>query len=251
MNFLRRFLAPERPQHPRAVPKGLRVFAVGDVHGCLSELLTLEEMIRARAGRPGASRNLIVYLGDYVDRGPDSAGVLAHLANPPDDGLTRRMLMGNHEEMLLKLREEPDRFQAWRQIGGVETLASYGIDVAPLMTSDGVAAAAMLARALPPSHLRLLQGLEQLLVVGGYAFVHAGIRPGLPLEQQSAQDLLWIRDAFLEAPGPHSHFIIHGHTPVEAPDRRPHRLNLDTGVYLTGRLSAVQLEGDRLEVFGT
>lgn len=251
MSFFRRLLAPEQPRIPRVIPDGLRVFAIGDVHGCLDQLHALEAQIRTRAARPGTARNIVIYLGDYIDRGPDSAGVLAHLIAPPADGLERRMLMGNHEAMLLQLRDSPEQFQGWRQIGGIETMASYGIDVAPLVASDGGAAVAALEEAVPAGHWALLRGMEQLLVIGGYAFVHAGIRPGVALERQSTQDLLWIREAFLDHQGLHSHFIVHGHTPVEAPELRPNRLNLDTGAYLTGRLSAVELQGAEVELFSS
>ncbi len=244
-------LVPMRTRKARVprVPDDVLVFAIGDVHGCLDQLLWMEEQIRSRlVGRAGM-RAVVVYLGDYIDRGPDSAGVLAHLSEPPDDGIERRFLLGNHEEILLRALRDPATCLAWRDVGGAETLMSYGIDVPRMMTDeDALEAAALLGATLPAPQRRFLARLERMIVIGDYLFVHAGLRPRVPLARQNPSDLLWIRDEFLEYRDPFEHFVVHGHTPAEDPEHLPNRLNLDTGAYLTGRLTAVELDQDRREI---
>jgi len=230
---------------------GRLIYAIGDVHGCydlLRDLLALIARDHALRGAPG--RPTLVFLGDYVDRGPQSAQVLEALAwlrRRPD--LEVRLLKGNHEQALLQFLEEPVGAGPWLVYGGAETLAAYG--VAPPQPDDHalefVRARDELLDRMPAAHLTLLQGLELVIEAGDYAFVHAGIRPGVPLERQSERDLLWIRKGFLDAPGPFAKVIVHGHSwDGEAPQLGRHRLGLDTGAFATGVLTAMRLfDGER------
>lgn len=227
---------------------GRLVYAVGDVHGRLDALQPLVADIRADAARHrGQGPPLLVLLGDYVDRGPESAGVIELILKlSADPALEVCALMGNHESALLAFLDDPAGAAGWLDHGGGPTLASYGVTPPPSRAGEqgwGEARDA-LVRALPPAHLSFLRGLRLMAVVGDYAFVHAGVRPGAPLDRQAAQDLLWIRQPFLEAPGPFEKVIVHGHTPAEEPQILPHRLGIDTGAFATGVLTAVRLQGE-------
>ena len=234
---------------PSPLPRrteGRLVYAIGDVHGCYELLCDLLALVaRDSSAHAGRGRPLLIFLGDYVDRGLQSAKVveaLVWLRRRPD--LEVRLLKGNHEQALLEFLEVPERAGPWLGFGGAETLAAYG--VIPPRPDD---AAAELVRArdelmdsMPAAHLKLLQDLELMVEVGDYLFVHAGVRPGAPLERQSEHDLLWIRKGFLDAPGPFEKVIVHGHTwEGEAPQMLAHRLGLDTGAYATGVLTAMRL----------
>lgn len=217
---------------------GTRVYAIGDIHGRLDLLMTLREQIADDARAAGAADNVLVYLGDYVDRGPDSRGVLDALIGAPLPGFRTIHLKGNHEVLLLAFLAEPERAaKVWLHNGGEETLASYGISTRG--SADEVRAA--FAAALPPPHLTFLQGLALHHVEGGYLFVHAGIRPGVPLERQVEEDLLWIRGPFLNSTADHGHLVVHGHTPADEPAIRPNRIGIDTWAYATGTLSCLVL----------
>ena len=237
---------------PARVPDGLRVYAVGDVHGRFDLLTETERLIKADlAGRP-SERALLIYLGDFIDRGPDSRKVVEHLRTAQADGLPRRYLRGNHEETMIQFLADPEVADAWRRYGGLETLHSYGVDVRDLMRGAGAEEAQVGLRiAIPPSHLEFLQKLETLLVIGDYCFVHAGLKPGVPLERQTPESMLWIREEFLGYPGSFGKVVVHGHTPVDEPTRTANRINVDTGAYLTGRLTTVVLEGDTVGFFST
>ncbi len=236
---------------PKATPAstGERlVYAVGDIHGRADLLNGLLARIVADAA-PALARGehpLLVFLGDYVDRGVDSKGVLdrltALLAMP---GFEVRTLMGNHEEAMLAFLEDPEGNAGWLDFGGGATLASYGV-APPIGRPSGeelVALGSALAAALPEGHLRFLKSLELAVVLGDYVFVHAGLRPGVPLDAQSARDLLWIRQEFLSEKKPFEKVVVHGHTPEEMPYDGPTRIGLDTGAYATGVLTAVRLFG--------
>jgi serine/threonine protein phosphatase 1 len=238
---------PPLDHGPRST-EGRLVYAVGDIHG-YADLLgaLLAEIGRdAIASRP-QSRPLLIFVGDYVDRGPASAQVLdLILTVSRASAFELRTLKGNHEEAMLKFLEEPNFGPTWVQFGGGATLASYGID-APLTDPDGTAwqaARDAFARALPPAHLEFLRSLELLVRVGDYVFVHAGVDPNEPLERQLEHDLLWIRGAFLDAKGLGECVVVHGHTPAEQPQFLPHRIGIDTGSYATGLLTALRLMDD-------
>lgn len=228
------------------IPDGARVYAVGDIHGRLDCLLAMEALITADLAAQPIPHPIVILLGDYVDRGPDSRGVLQHLLADMS-GIERHLLRGNHEDMLANVLADPGLMPAWQEIGGTETLLSYGVDPPTLRhAEDAAQTSAALARAMPTAHLALLERLETVLVVGDYCFVHAGLRPGVPLERQRPSDLLWIRDEFLDHTGSHGCVVVHGHTPVDAMDVRDNRINIDTGAYATGRLTCVVLEGEGL-----
>jgi serine/threonine protein phosphatase 1 len=240
--FLRR-----KPRPPYTAPEGVRVYAVGDVHGCLDELNQLLESIdKDLAGNQVESH--LVFLGDLVDRGPHSAGVIDRLL---ERGLpTNRWdcVMGNHEEIMLAcFAGRSELSESWLRYGGVQTLESYGLNAAEIFAPAFDLQAAM-RKAIPPKHIRFLQSLADYVQLGDYLFVHAGIRPNVPLERQSSRDLRWIRNGFLEVQTDHAMMVVHGHTIVPEVDFRPNRIAVDTGCYVTGKLSALVLELDQKRV---
>jgi serine/threonine protein phosphatase 1 len=237
---------------PAAGTDGELVYVVGDIHGCYGLLrAALAGIVQDQAAAGRGRLPMLVLLGDYIDRGPDSAKVLQALVWLRRRGeFALRLLKGNHEQGLLAFLEDPERGAAWLAFGGAETLSSYGVR----RPSAGAEAAAQARDALldqmPASHLQLLVDLELMAVVGDYAFVHAGIRPDKPLSAQSEQDLLWIRRGFLDAPGPFERIIVHGHTWLgEAPQVLEHRLGLDTGAYATGALTVARLDEGAMQLF--
>ena len=232
------------PQGKAAIPDGMRIYAIGDVHGCLNLLRSLEQQIADDCRANSVQRPVIVVLGDLVDRGPDSRGVIEYLMAPQPAGIERRVLRGNHEQMALDVFDSPQQVLGWRKLGGAETLHSYGVDPRIFFAAgDPEIIVDAWRQALPEEHQRWIEALETMLVIGDYCFVHAGIRPGLALDRQNLIDLLWIRDEFLEHTGDFGKVVVHGHTPTPEPDVRPNRINVDTGAYLTHCLSCVVLEG--------
>lgn len=232
-----------RSRNRAFVPEGERVYAIGDIHGCAFELDALMAAImRDSADWPGTRH--LVYVGDYVDRGPDSKGVIERLLKVPD-GFTAHYLRGNHDQVLLDFLDDPGVFRRWRDFGGRETLLSY--DVVPPQFDDLVAmeqAAELFRAALPAEHLAFFESLQLSAKIGGYFFVHAGVRPGIALDQQDSDDLLWIRDEFLASSADFGSIVVHGHTPTAEPVHRSNRIGIDTGAYATRRLTAVVLEGN-------
>lgn len=221
------------------------VYAIGDVHGCLEQLLALERTIAADgSGLDG--EKWIVTLGDYIDRGPDSAGVVEHLLEPPPPGFRRIALIGNHEQVMLDFIAEPAENAYWLEEGGLETLRSYGVDLDARYPEAVLerALATDLDRRIPAPHRVFLDGLPVLLSLPGWLFVHAGIRPGVPLLDQSDEDLIWIRTPFLSAQLTGGLRIVHGHTPASEPVVTPHRIDIDTHCFSSGRLSAVRVTPD-------
>ena len=222
------------------------IYAIGDIHGQLHLLDKLLAKIEADAARWHAKRRLLVFLGDYVDRGPDSAGVIERLISGLPVGFEAHFLMGNHEAILLDFFDNPETFELWLMNGAGATLASYGVD-AP--GSDEPLAAFTACRdrfkqALPTAHRTFLDGLQLTVSYGDYVFVHAGIRPGIALADQMRDDLLWIRDDFLDSEDDFGAVVVHGHTPVPEPEVRPNRIGIDTGVWIYGRLTALRLFAD-------
>lgn len=216
------------------------VYAIGDVHGCLDELLQLEQLIQSDAANVEGEK-WIVMLGDYIDRGPRSAQVIDHLLALPPRGFRRFALAGNHEQMLLDFLASPRLAADWLEYGGWETLGSYGIDARD-RTMDATVAATMLGARMPRSHLDWLRQLPVSLELPGFVFVHAGIRPGRPLAEQDESDLLWIREPFLEIPGDAGVLVVHGHTPETEAVVRPWRLGIDTAAFATGRLTSARID---------
>jgi serine/threonine protein phosphatase 1 len=238
-----------RPAPTASAPGDSRIYAVGDIHGRLDLLLRLEEKIQADAARSRAARRVIVYLGDYVDRGPDSQGVVEHLAKTTLPGFERVALKGNHEDLMLKFLAGEPVARIWFMNGGMQTLRSYG--VTGLVEDLPAIARAALARAVPDHHREFLGGLALNHVEGDYLFVHAGIRPGLPLARQAEADLLWIREEFLDCAADHGKVVVHGHTITAKPERLANRIGIDTGAFMTGRLTALALEGGEARFIGT
>lgn len=240
MNMLGLF--SRAPEAPAKFPEGRVGFAIGDIHGRAD---LLERMIsgisRDLENRP-IEDPLTVTLGDYIDRGPDSRGVLDRLARNPFP--TKFVaLKGNHEVLLTTFLHDPSTADYWRRLGGLETLHSYGVDVGPLMRGrDFDKAAQALVAAMPPEHFEFLAALRGPLTVGRYFLCHAGVRPGVPLQRQSENDLLWIRDEFLDSKADFGKIVVHGHTPSEEPELLPNRINVDTGAFMTGRLTCAVLE---------
>jgi serine/threonine protein phosphatase 1 len=234
-----------KKRKPR-LPDGVRVYAIGDVHGRADLLQSLLRVIDADLARSPAKRAIQVFLGDYVDRGPDSRAVLDLLI---DRSRTHEIicLKGNHEVFLLEVLKEPARLQEWRHFGGLLTLLSYGITPTMNPTAEEqVELIEGLTRAIPAEHLKFLQQLPSSFTCGDFFFVHAGVKPGIPLERQQEQDLLWIREEFLNSEAGFGKYVVHGHTPVKTPDIRPNRINIDTGAYATGNLTLLTIQGDSL-----
>lgn len=240
-NLIRRQPEPE-PGPVAAIPPGERVYALGDIHGRLDLLTPLIAAIEADDGARGSTETTVVLLGDLVDRGPDSAGVIAAVRRWSE---TQRIvvLAGNHEEMLLRAHEDGAQMDAFLRYGGFETLVSYGVDPTVLAHADPAVAWHLMRAAVPETDLQFLRDLPNTVVIGDYLFVHAGIRPGMPLDSQHSDDLRWIREPFLSHSGDHGYVVVHGHTIGEDADIRPNRIGIDTGAYRTGRLTALALEG--------
>lgn len=220
----------------------MRIYVIGDIHGRADLLDRMIDLISCDVEAGPKSERLTVTIGDYVDRGPNSCGVLDRLSeNPfPSDFIA---LKGNHEALVEDFLREPTTAAQWRQLGGLETLHSYGVDVGPLMRGrDYRETAAAFDAALPAAHAAFLTSLKTCWTNCDYFLCHAGIRPGVPLPQQREHDLLWIRDPFLGSTADFGKIVIHGHTPVEEPEVRPNRINIDTGAFMTGRLTCAVLE---------
>lgn len=230
---------------PGSLPPGWRIYAIGDVHGCDDRLAALHALIAEDARVRPASRITLVHLGDYVDRGPDSAAVLRRLLAPsPLPDVETVTLLGNHEVMMLDAcdpRAHPGAMPFWLENGGAATLASYGAN-----PEDPDA-----WTIVPPDHLDLLQQCPLSFEAGDYLFVHAGVRPGVPPDRQDPFDLVWIREPFLSFDGDLPQVVVHGHSPTELPAIRPHRIGIDTGACYGGPLTCVVLEGQRLRFLAT
>jgi len=225
-----------------ALPPGQRIYAVGDVHGCAARLLAIHRAIAADLAERPVAEALLIHMGDYIDRGPDSAEVIAMLLRGPAvPGARVINLMGNHEDLLLgALADSASETKArnWLDNGGPATLRSWGVPLAggPLEW----------ARRIPPEHQAFLRGLALRHSAGGYLFVHAGVRPNVPLDAQSTEDLLWIREPFLSFAGDFGAVVVHGHTPIPEPVVRPNRVGIDTGAVMGGRLTCAVFEADQV-----
>jgi serine/threonine protein phosphatase 1 len=233
-----------------AFPQGRVGYAVGDIHG-RADLLgqMLDRLEREQPPPQAAAPPIVVFLGDYVDRGPDSRRVIDMLLEGRPRGFERRFLIGNHESMLLAFLDDPIQNRHWLTQGGMATLGSYGVPVPPAMASRAalVQAGELFREQLPRAHLHFLCGLERYVVLGDYALVHAGVDPGKPIDAQSDQDLLWIRKKFLNGRRRYDYMVVHGHTPIGAPYKDDRRISIDTGAYASGRLTAVKLHGAETE----
>lgn len=227
------------------IPDGIRIYVTGDVHG-RADLLSAQFRCIDSDCKDKEIRIIHVFLGDYFDRGPDSAGVVDLLIERSH--LYRTVfLKGNHEILVKQFLDDPRTVYNWRKYGGGFTLASYGlgkmITVQPLQVEK---LSECFGLALPVTHRRFLDNLELTFSCGDYVFAHAGIRPGVPLDRQCEDDVCWIRDEFLNYRASFGKRIVHGHTPVREPDIRENRINIDTGAYVSNRLTCLRIEGDEI-----
>ena len=231
-------------QRAPAGPDGYRAYVVGDIHGRLDLLEDLLARIHAELQRRPAEKTLLVFVGDLIDRGPASAHVVERLRTYKRPGIKTVFLLGNHEEVLLRiLGGDAALITKWRWFGGSECLQSYGVDPGQFAhLSDDQALTAVRA-AIPKEHVKFLEGFVDSCRFGDFLFVHAGIRPGVELEQQSQNDLRWIRDPFLLDTRDHGFIVVHGHTISEEVELLPNRIGIDTGAYRTGILTALAIEG--------
>ena len=253
--MLRRLLGLGPATRPGTVPAGLAVYAIGDVHDRLDLLDDLFALIREDADRhPGDAARTLIFLGDYVDRGPESRGVVDAVMADPLAGFATVRLMGNHEEAMLAFLDGDSDGLDWLSFGGLETLLSYGVPLRSL-PSSGEAVRALqtaLIEAVPERHVSFFRNCLLHYAVGDYLFVHAGVRPGIALEKQTQTDLLWIRNDFLRVraalPG---RVVVHGHTICDLPQNRDHRINIDTGAFFSGRLTCLVLRGSERSFLST
>ncbi|MBS0503859.1 MAG: serine/threonine protein phosphatase [Proteobacteria bacterium] len=242
LKLLRRAIDPA-PRIAR-VPDGLRVYAIGDIHGRRDLLDQLLFRIEADDKARGAARSQLIFLGDLVDRGPNSAGVVQRALEIDHSGRLARFLMGNHEEVFLKaLGGSLEALRFFVKIGGRATILSYGISEAEYDAMDYETLLPTLIARVPQAHVDFLRGFENQIAIGDYLFVHAGIRPRVPFEEQVGGDLRWIRSEFLDFRGDHGAVVVHGHTITDDVEERPNRIGIDTGAFASGRLTAVGLEG--------
>lgn len=231
-------------------PDDVVVYAIGDIHGCRSLLEEVHAAIDrdvaalTRDRRLGVSPAVLeVYLGDYIDRGDDVRGtidLLLHRSKRVDTVFLR----GNHEQYLLDFLDEEDNYPAWEAVGAVSTLQSYGVPLRSLLSPDRAVLRKSLESLLPPEHVSFLKDTKPYLALGSYVFVHAGVRPGVPLAEQKLTDLLHIREPFLGFGGEFGFTVVHGHTPVAAPELKHNRANIDTGAFATGRLTCLKIAAE-------
>lgn len=224
--------------------RGYRAYVVGDVHGRLDLLEELLAKIHSELQRRAAAKTLLVFVGDLIDRGPSSAQVIERLRTYRREGIRTVFLLGNHEEVLLRiLGGDSELITKWRWFGGAECLESYGVDSSQFSHLTDEEALALVRRAIPKEHVEFLESFADSCRFGDYLFVHAGIRPGIELEQQRQSDLRWIREPFLLDESDHGFIVVHGHTISEEVEARPNRIGIDTGAYRTGVLTALAIEG--------
>jgi serine/threonine protein phosphatase 1 len=235
----------DRPLAGLNDPDEICIYAIGDIHGRFDLLTDICARIDTDIQRHRERGWLQVFLGDYVDRGPHSSAVITLLAERSRSAHVI-CLRGNHEAALLQFLDAPETLAQWRQFGGLQTLMSYGLTPsANPGKNESARLAQQLRQIIPSYHLEFLESLRTSYSVDRYFFVHAGVRPGVPLDQQREEDLLWIRDDFLLSKDDFGKVIVHGHTPVLEPELLFNRINIDTGAYATGRLSCVKLVGQQ------
>ncbi|MEO6433216.1 MAG: metallophosphoesterase family protein [Sphingomicrobium sp.] len=226
--------------------RGYRAYVVGDVHGRLDLVDRLLATIHAELDAAPRHKAMLVFVGDLIDRGPDSAGVIDRLLTYKRAGVRLIVLLGNHEEVLLRILEgDSSLIESWLKFGGAECLESYGVDPVQVAAAEPHQALAMIARAIPTAHSRFLAECADTFRFGDYLIVHAGIRPGIEIDQQLQSDLRWIRDPFLADRSDHGFVVVHGHTISEEVEERPNRIGIDTGAYASGRLTALAIDGAR------
>lgn len=242
-----------KPAPVPCAPEGTRIYAIGDIHGRLDLLSALHDMIRQDIDAAPACRVVVVYLGDYVDRGFDSRQVVDLLLAEPLPAADTVHLKGNHEALMLDFLDDGKLAQVWLANGGDTTLFSYGI-TANFAAYDETAmlqARISVRETLPASHLAFLRGLAITHAEGNYLFVHAGIRPGIAIEEQREEEVLWIRDPFLTSNADHGYVVVHGHSITDEPEFHDNRISIDTGAYASGRLTCLVLENADRRILST
>jgi len=233
------------------LPVGLRIYAVGDIHGRLDLLDELLSRIKADIASPPTSKPVHVFLGDYIDRGPSSRETIDRLIELRE-AQECVFLKGNHELIALKCLSDRNLFDQWMRLGGVETMMSYGVACGQLASGKPIVELqSAFHHALPQAHLRFFRDLQPSFACGDFFFAHAGVRPGVELSRQIENDLLWIRDEFLSSTEDFGKIVIHGHTPTREIEVAPNRINIDTGAFATGRLTCLAIEEASLSVIDT
>jgi len=228
------------------VPDGQRVYAIGDIHGRLDLLDHLLATIESDDANRGFAETTLILLGDLVDRGPQSRGVIERAMELARSARRVRFISGNHEEIFLRSIDGDRKAVAlFASIGGLETMTSYGVAADEFLQGDFGDLTALIRCKVPAEHRAFLASFEDFIEIGDYLFVHAGIRPGTPIEQQRTSDMRWIRNEFLSYSGDHGTIVVHGHSIREEIDERPNRIGIDTGAYRTDKLTALALEGNR------
>lgn len=234
------------PVGPRG-PRGHRAYVIGDVHGCLDLLEKLLSRIEEEILERPRPKTSIVFLGDLIDRGPASAQVVERLRiYSPPGGASTHFVMGNHEEVMLRvLSGEASLLASWLRFGGAETLRSYGVEPRGLAGMASADLVAHLQKVIPDEHVEFLDSFADSISFGGYLFVHAGIRPGVDIPEQAQSDLRWIREPFLADLSDHGFVVVHGHTITNSVEVAPNRIGIDTGAFCTGKLTALGIEESR------
>ncbi|MFK5979010.1 MAG: metallophosphoesterase [Rhizobiaceae bacterium] len=227
------------------VPKGVRIYVIGDIHGEIDLLEELHEKMLVDAKNNPTDRVLQIFLGDYIDRGLESKGVVDWLMRSPPAGWQRVCLKGNHETMVHDFLEDSGTLKRWQRLGGSQTLRSYGVrltdqkkKISPKLLREDF------SQKLPNEHRDFYSNLPLFFEMGSYFFVHAGVHPDRALHEQEERDLIWIRDEFLQSKQDFGKIIVHGHTPVDKPKILRNRINIDTGAYMSGILTCLVLENN-------
>lgn len=234
-----------------SLPPGLRIYAIGDIHGRLDLLNKLLEQMTADLALQPTARPIFVFLGDYVDRGTSSRETVDRLIEH-GDAYESIFLKGNHESIALKCLSDRALFDQWLRLGGLQTLVSYGLPPETLTSGRQIPELqSAFHRAMPQKHFRFFRGLQNSFACGDFFFAHAGVKPGIELSRQKESDLLWIRGEFLSSKEDFGKIVVHGHTPVEKVEVAPNRINIDTGAFATGRLTCLVIEGELLSVIDT
>src|SRR5262245_49566021 len=244
----RLLLEPIRHEYP-AAPDGLTIYAVGDIHGRVDLLDRVHQLIDEDKSNSRPGQKMEVYLGDYIDRGPDSAAVISRLIKRSHLRTCTIFLRGNHEQLLMDFLNGKECWTEWRAVGCIPCCLSYGISPNLLFRhgSEKIVRQA-LKENVPVEHVRFYEDTGSYCCVEPYLFVHAGIRPGIRLENQNPNDFLNIRKSFLEFERDLGYVVVHGHTPVDVPDMRKHRINIDTGAFATNRLTCLRIDCNGLSV---
>ena len=234
-----------------SLPAGVRIYAIGDIHGRLDLLDELLTRIETDIAERPTARPVFVFLGDYIDRGPSSRETIDRLVEHGSANETV-FLRGNHELIAIKCLSDRSLFDQWLRLGGLETLVSYGVLPEPKVSGRPIVELqSAFHHALPQTHFRFFRDLQNAYACGDFFFVHAGVRPNVELSQQKESDLLWIRGEFLSSDYDFGKIIVHGHTPAKNVEVRPNRINIDTGAFATGRLTCLVLEDQSLSVIDT